>query len=62
MRFETIFIENWRFLVFRLANEIEFTVYVRRDGRMTIPKEVRDVLRIEEGHLVRCKIEKVNVS
>ncbi len=46
-----------------LPNErVEFTVYVRRDGRLTIPKEVRDVLRIEEGHLVRCKIEKVHVS
>jgi AbrB family looped-hinge helix DNA binding protein len=37
----------------------EFTSYVRREGRITLPKEVRDALNIEEGHLVRCKIEKV---
>jgi len=38
---------------------MEFTSYVRKEGRITLPKEVRDALNIEEGHLVRCKIEKV---
>jgi len=39
--------------------ETEFTAYVRREGRITVPKEVRDALIIEEGNLVRCKISKV---
>lgn len=41
--------------------ETEFTAYVRRNGRMTVPKEVRDALTIKEGHLVKCKIKKVNM-
>ena len=40
----------------------EFTVYVRKEGRMTIPREVRAALNIEEGNLVRCKVEKVKAS
>lgn len=42
--------------------EVEFTVYVRKDGRMTVPKEVRDALQIKEGNLVKCKIAKVNTT
>ena len=38
---------------------VEFTVYVRKEGRITIPREVRAALNIEEGNLVRCKIEKL---
>jgi len=38
---------------------VEFTVYVRKEGRITVPREVRDALNIEEGNLVRCKIEKL---
>ena len=38
---------------------MEFTSYVRKEGRITLPKEVRDALGIEEGCLVRCKVEKV---
>lgn len=44
------------------VNESEFTVYVRRSGRMTVPKEVRDALDINEGSLVKCKIKKVQTS
>jgi AbrB family looped-hinge helix DNA binding protein len=38
---------------------MEFTAYVRKEGRITIPKEVRDALNIMEGNLVKCKVEKV---
>jgi len=42
--------------------EIEFTVRVRVEGRITIPKGVRDALVIKEGSLVKCKISKVRVK
>ena len=38
---------------------ISFTVYVRREGRITVPKELRDAYRIEEGDLVECWIKKI---
>ena len=41
------------------VEEVEFTVYVRRNGRVTVPKEVRDALDIKKGNLVKCKIAKV---
>jgi len=46
----------------REREAMEFTSYVRKEGRITLPKEVRDALRIEEGNLVRCKIEKVKTQ
>ena len=56
----TIKVEKRHFSVLALSDErSEFTVYVRRDGRMTVPKEVRDALGIEEGNLVKCEIKKV---
>lgn len=39
--------------------EFVFTVYLRKEGRITIPKEVRDALSIEEGALVECRVSKV---
>jgi AbrB family looped-hinge helix DNA binding protein len=46
--------------VFALSKEeTEFTAYVRRNGRMTVPKEVRDALDIGDGSLVKCKIKRV---
>lgn len=48
------------FLVFAMSvEEAEFTAYVRKGGRMTVPKGVRDALDIEERNLVKCKIRKV---
>jgi AbrB family looped-hinge helix DNA binding protein len=44
------------------VEEVEFTVYVRRNGRVTVPKEVRDALDIKKGNLVKCKIKKVNMG
>ena len=41
------------------VEEAEFTVYVRKSGRVTVPKEVRDALDIKKGNLVKCKIKKV---
>lgn len=36
-----------------------FTAYVRIEGRITIPLEIRDALDIERGDLVECHIKKV---
>ncbi|MFZ7136899.1 MAG: AbrB/MazE/SpoVT family DNA-binding domain-containing protein [archaeon] len=38
---------------------ITFTVYVRREGRVTVPKELRDAYNIDEGDLVECQIKKI---
>ena len=38
---------------------ITFTVYMRKEGRVTVPKELRDAYDIEEGDLVECKIKKI---
>lgn len=40
-------------------SELAFTVYVRREGRITVPKELRDAYDIVEGDLVECKIRKL---
>jgi len=39
--------------------EASFTAYVRADGKVTVPRGVRDALSIDEGDLVECKIKKV---
>ena len=36
-----------------------FTVYMRCEGRITVPKEIRDAYKIREGDLVECKIKKI---
>lgn len=38
---------------------IAFTVYMRREGRVTVPKELRDAYDLKEGDLVECKIRKI---
>jgi len=45
-----------------LSEAAEFTAYVRREGRITVPKEVRDALTIKEENLVKCKVSKVEKS
>jgi len=53
--------EKCHFSVIGLTvEEAEFTVYVRKSGRVTVPKEVRDALDLKKGNLVKCKIKKVN--
>ena len=39
--------------------EITFTVYMRREGRVTVPKELRDAYDLKEGDLVECEIRKI---
>jgi AbrB family looped-hinge helix DNA binding protein len=38
---------------------ITFTVYMRKEGRVTVPKELRDAYDLDEGDLVECKIKKL---
>jgi len=38
--------------------EAPFMVYLRKEGRLTVPKGVRDALGITEGDLVECTIRK----
>jgi len=44
---------------FLLKKEATFTAYVRTDGKVTVPRGVRDALSIDEGDLVECHIRKV---
>ena len=36
-----------------------FTARMRCEGRVTVPKELRDAYRISEGDLVECRIRKI---
>ena len=38
---------------------IIFTVYMRREGRVTVPKELRGAYDLKEGDLVECSIRKI---
>jgi len=38
---------------------ITFTVYMRKEGRVTVPKELRDAYDLKEGNLVECQIRKI---
>ena len=38
---------------------VTFTVYMRREGRVTVPKELRDAYDLKEGDLVECQIRKI---
>ena len=39
--------------------ESVFTAYMRCEGRITVPKEIRDAYKIREGDLVECNIKKI---
>jgi AbrB family looped-hinge helix DNA binding protein len=39
--------------------DVTFTVYMRREGRVTVPKELRDAYNLKEGDLVECRIKKI---
>lgn len=45
--------------MFGVEDKMEFTMYVRKEGRITVPKEIRDALDIKEDDLVNCTISKV---
>lgn len=56
----TIAVQETRFLVCNLSKkEMAFVGYVRRYGKVTVPKGVREALGIEEGALVECRIRRV---
>ena len=40
-------------------NGAVFTVYMRCEGRITVPKELRDGYDLKEGVLVECQIKKI---
>ena len=40
-------------------SEVVFTSYVRNEGRITVPKSLRDAYDFKEGCLVECKIKKI---
>ena len=42
-----------------LKEEVIFTVYMRQEGRVTVPKELRDAYDLKEGDLVECCIKKI---
>ncbi|NIO36692.1 hypothetical protein GTO27_03210 [Candidatus Bathyarchaeota archaeon] len=41
------------------GGEMVFTAYVRIEGRITVPLEIRDALDIKRGDLIECQIKKV---
>ena len=36
-----------------------FTVYLRKEGRITVPKGIRDAWSLKEGDLVECRLRKI---
>jgi bifunctional DNA-binding transcriptional regulator/antitoxin component of YhaV-PrlF toxin-antitoxin module len=36
-----------------------FMAYLRCEGRITLPKELRDAYGLKEGDLVECQIRKI---
>jgi len=42
-----------------MKREIVFTAYIRCEGRVTIPKELRDAYELKDGDLVECNLKKI---
>ena len=40
-------------------SEVVFISYVRNEGRVTVPKELRDAYGIKVGDLVECRFKKI---
>lgn len=45
-----------------MDEEITSTVMVQALGRVAIPKEIREALKIKEGDLVTIRIRKISLS
>ena len=41
------------------ANKMSFTVYIGKDGRLTVPKGTRNALGIVGRDLIECTVRKV---
>ena len=42
-----------------IKREIVFTAYMRCEGRVTVPKELRDAYDLKDGDLVECNLKKI---
>ena len=42
-----------------MKREIVFTAYMRCEGRVTVPKELRDAYGLKDGDLVECNLKKI---
>ena len=43
----------------QMSSQIVFTAYVRCEGRVTVPKELRDAYDLKDGDLVECNLKKI---
>jgi bifunctional DNA-binding transcriptional regulator/antitoxin component of YhaV-PrlF toxin-antitoxin module len=43
----------------RGSDEMVFVAYARAEGRITIPKQIRSLLKIRRGDPIECRIKRV---